>query len=800
MKKRFKERWKSLKKWKRALIITGASLLTFIVVLAACISFIAEYLIEKYDVKYTGREIEMDWMAVNIFTGYAHIDGLKIYEYQSDSIFFSANGISVDLALNKLFSKTYTIESLTINKPYAKIIQNKRTFNFDDLIEKFSPDSTEIKDTTKPPTKFNLLNVKITNGEFHYIEHDIPVNYFVKKVNVKMDAYRWDVDTVAASFDLENGPGSGKINGDARFNLANMDYQVGIKIDSFDLQIMEQYIQDLANYGRFRAMLDLDVLASGNINDEEDLMATGMVKVSDIHFGKTLEEDYASLELLHLQMRDISPRHYRYVFDSVILKKPYFKYERYDDGLDNIQTMFGRNGSNIKASQAAQDNGQKFNLILEIADFVEVLAQNFLKSYFRAGRVAVYDADIRFNDYALTEQFALKASPLTVIADSIDKNNQRFTVNLRTSVNPSGNIHVGISVNPQDFDDFDISYDVNTLPMATFNPYLVTYTGFPADRGTIELKGNWHVADGQISSQNNLLVLDPRFADRLKHAGVRWLPMRIALSILRSRANAIDYEIPITGNLKNPSFNVWDVIGDILTNIFVKPPSIGYIMKTRTVEREIEKSLTLKWEIRSHEMEQKNKKFMKKMRQFLEENPEASITVQPMMFERKEREAILFFEAKKKFFYTNLDKPLSSADSIAINKMSIRDERFEAYLKKQVSDSGLFTIQEKCMVLVGADKVNAKYNNLLQARKNEFISYFGEEGLSDKVKITAPKSVIPFNGFSYYKIDYKGDFPDDLLKAYYDMNDLNDTRPRKKYENKRENLGLPAVEVKQKPK
>ena len=49
--------------------------------------------------------------------------------------------------------------------------------------------------------------------------------------------------------------------------------------------IMEQYIKDLANYGTFRANLDADVKATGNIKNQEDLNAAGMVMVNDLHFG-----------------------------------------------------------------------------------------------------------------------------------------------------------------------------------------------------------------------------------------------------------------------------------------------------------------------------------------------------------------------------------------------------------------------------------------------------------------------------------------------------------------------------------
>ena len=139
----------------------------------------------------------MDWAYVNPFTGYIHFSNLKIYEEKSDSIFFSADGVSVNISMLKLFSKTYEISKLTLNHPRGIIIQNKKDFNFNDLIDKFS--SKENSDTTKAQVHFNILNIKINEGEFYYHEKLIPINYFIKKVNIESTGKRWDADTIACA-------------------------------------------------------------------------------------------------------------------------------------------------------------------------------------------------------------------------------------------------------------------------------------------------------------------------------------------------------------------------------------------------------------------------------------------------------------------------------------------------------------------------------------------------------------------------------------------------------------------------
>ncbi len=43
--------------------------------------------------------------------------------------------------------------------------------------------------------------------------------------------------------------------------------------------------------------------------------------------------------------------------------------------------------------------------------------------------------------------------------------------------------------------------------------------------------------------------------------------------------------------------------------------------------------------------------------------------------------------------------------------------------------------------------------------------------------------------FHIYKIDYKGEFPESLIKAYQKMNELNDEAPRKKFKQERKKSG-----------
>ena len=769
-------------KIKKIPLIIISSIVIIAVVVVLFISPIAKYFVIKATEKFSGRQITMDRLYLNPFTGFIQISNLKIYEPASDSIFFSAEDIGADIALRKLLSKTYEIRKLTLYHPKGTIIQNEKDLNFNDLIDKFSPKDTV--DTIKAPAHFSILSLKIIDGEFHYREQLIPINYFIKKVNIESTGIRWDTDTVNVRFSLLPGIGTGDMNGDLTINLKTDDYRLALVIHKFDLSIIEQYLKDLVNYGSFSANIDADIKAKGNLLDQEDITTSGRIAINEFHFGKNPKVDFVSFDKLVLVTSRLSPRNLIYTFDSISLTHPCITYEIYDN-LDNLQTMFGKDGSNIDAVSAKTGN---FNLIIEIARYVKVLSNSFFRSDYKINRLRIYKGDLKFNDFSASEKFAVELNPLNVIADSINKDHKRVNVSIQSPVKPYGSISVNVSINPMDSTDFDLQYHFTKLPVAMFNPYIISTTSFPLDRGTLEFNGIWNVRNGLIKSTNHLVIIDARTSKRIRNKDTKWIPVPLIMTFIRDRGNVIDYEIPITGNLKNPKFHVHDAIVDLLKNIFVKPPTTPYRLEVKNVETEIEKLLTLKWETRYSSLLPVHVKFIEKIAEFLKKNPDASINVYPQQYAIKEKEYILFFEAKKKYFLSGKNRnagALSSEDSVRVDKMSVKDSLFVHYLNKHLKDSLIFTIQEKCAGIIDSAFVRTKFNHLNKERENVFISYFRKMKVDNQVKFLKGENVVPYNGFSLYKIEYKGKYPEFLIKAYQAMNEFNNEVPRKKYKQER---------------
>jgi hypothetical protein len=783
---------------KTTLILLG-TIIIFVMVVILFASPIGKYLGKKYGERYTGRQIQMGWVYVNPFTGYVHISNLVVYESKDlpgykkgDSIFFSARGVNANISMLKLLSKTIEISEITLDHPKGIIIQNKNKVNFSDWIIAFAPKKTH---SAPSGVHFSILKITIKSGEFLYREEVTPINYFIKEVNIESTGKRWNSDTLALTYSFVSGPSAGTAKGTFSMNFKNLNYRIEAVIHKFDLDFLDQYLRPLVNYGTFRANLDADIRATGNFRDLEILNAKGLLAFSDFHCGKNPGEDYAAFDKLALQIIQLNPKQHRYVFDSLSLDHPFFKYERYDY-LDNLQRMFGKNGTNLSREGS---NPERFNLIVTIAGYIKGLVKNFFQSDYKINRLAIYKGDFRYNDFALSEEFSVAAYPLSFQADSIDRHLPRVKANLQSGFQPYGDISATLVINPRNKGNFDLSYYLRKVPLALFNPYVVSYTSFPLDRGTLEINGVWNVRNEVIQSVNHLVILDPRVTKRLRNKDTKWLPVPLIMSLIRERGNVIDYEIPITGDLKNPKFHLHDVIMDLLANIFVKPATTSYRIEVKNMEREIEQSHSLIWKMRQGVLLPDQETFVNTIVKFLADNPEASIAVYPMTYAEKEKEHILFFEAKKKYFLSAENRvapAISSEDSIKIDKMSVKDSLFIHYLNKMVNNTLLFTIQEKCSRLIPSAIVEEKFKKLNQDRNNSFMMPFRMKGVEKRVKIYTGENVIPYNGFSFYKITYKGETPEALVRAYRKMSELNDESPRKKYKKERKQNRAALREVK----
>jgi hypothetical protein len=224
--------------------------------------------------------------------------------------------------------------------------------------------------------------------------------------------------------------------------------------------------------------------------------------------------------------------------------------------------------------------------------------------------------------------------------------------------------------------------------------------------------------------------------------------------------------------MKDPTFHLRQVVFHIFGKIFVNPALIPFRLLEKKPGKEIDKALIMQWEIRQNSLMHGQEKFVNRLADFLKKNPEVTIGVYPDQYAEKEKEYIGFFEARKKYFLKSGKinaLVLSKEDSMKVENLPVKDSLFVKFLNTQVHDSMLYTIQEKCNRFVGLSLINTRFEQLSKKREDAFLLSFKKRAVENRVKIYAGDNIIPYNGFSFYRIVYKEELPKSLIKAYQQM-------------------------------
>src|ERR1041385_3353732 len=159
----------------------------------------------------------------------------------------------------------------------------------------------------------------------------------------------------------------------------------------------------------------------------------------------------------------------------------------------------------------------------------------------------------------------------------------------------------------------------------------------------MHVNGTWNVVNKQINSANHLVIINRTAADKIKKRGTHHVPLSLLLDFVRDWHRVIDIDVPITGNLDNPSFHLGDVILDAIENIFMKPPTFPYAITKQEARNEKEEHAMMEWKPMQTTLSHDQEKQLKEISHYLNSNPQVHLTISPNYYEDQEKEIIVLY-------------------------------------------------------------------------------------------------------------------------------------------------------------
>ncbi|MCK4924822.1 MAG: DUF748 domain-containing protein [Spirochaetes bacterium] len=113
--------------------------------------------------------------------------------------------------------------------------------------------------------------------------------------------------------------------------------------------------------------------------------------------------------------------------------------------------------------------------------------------------------------------------------------------------------------------DLDISLNMNSFELQTLSPYATKHLGYRFERGQMNFDGNLVIDEGQLTGKSTFIIknarLIPEETEKSKEAlKIYAKPLERAFRILSDNNNTLTIDIPISGDITNPQFDLQKIV------------------------------------------------------------------------------------------------------------------------------------------------------------------------------------------------------------------------------------------------
>ncbi|NND69566.1 MAG: DUF748 domain-containing protein [Halioglobus sp.] len=199
--------------------------------------------------------------------------------------------------------------------------------------------------------------------------------------------------------------------------------------------------------------------------------------------------------------------------------------------------------------------------------------------------ITVRETSIDFADESLSSNFRTDIESLHGTIVGLDSTSQEpARVNLEGSVEGYAPVKLTGTANPLAAPpQLDLQLEFDGLDMARFTPYSGTYAGYRIDRGLLNIKLDYDLADNKLNGRNEIVINQLKLGEKVKSDKALDLPLKAALSLLTDANGVINLAVPVTGNLDDPKFSIGGIIFSAFTRVITKAVTAPFSLLARLV-------------------------------------------------------------------------------------------------------------------------------------------------------------------------------------------------------------------------
>ncbi|MBS1569807.1 MAG: DUF748 domain-containing protein [Bacteroidetes bacterium] len=739
--------------WRKiAYLLTG--LLLLLGSTAYFLPWLLKRYIEKHSVEWINRKVSIDRITLNPFTFTYAVDGVKCFEPGSNDLFVSWRSISVRSDLWAGFKNNHwQFRDLRIRDPYFHIVQRGGHFNFSDLLELGGPDTAAATAPDTSSVRFSMENIQLTGGRVAYASDVLKAPISISGLNA--NCTRITSESARMDFNLHfEIDGGGEVGGTFKIDTQRSLYAVNADLLSFSLAPLLPYLQDFMHTTSLQGKLDLGLQLEDSWADTAALAASGNVALREFAVS-----DGTGAHLIGM-------KHGMVVLDTLNARNHVFKISRVN--VDGLSTRFQQwaDGSNtwtkaLKLDSTETDSAgavlaaSPANIFVMLADYVRMLGQEFVANQYTADSLSVVNSSVQFEDFTpekpfryTLDQLAINSSRITTAAGTAD-----FAASAR--LNGRGELRSTFKFDPKNFKNVEAEMEVKDLSLPDLDPYSRWYAAYPLTSGTLAYNGITTIRDGKIDSKNHMQADNLQFGKKTEvhDTGIYILPLRLGAALLKDVHGKIDLDIPVEGDLNDPTFKPWPIVWKVLKNLVVKAAAAPVNLVAGMLgNKDDANAEEVRFPQLGAAMGKEQRSALDALATLLKQKPELNAALVPVTEMQQESEAWAAKTMKMEFL--GLHSPMAAADSLRMEGLSLRDSGFAAFLSGKVPGTAGTSEVQRCVQAVGADRARQAAGTMETMRQQAVASFLEQAGVpADRITFRpgTPEELAGHTGLPGYR-------------------------------------------------
>ncbi|WHZ20660.1 MAG: hypothetical protein OJF55_002809 [Rhodanobacteraceae bacterium] len=149
-------------------------------------------------------------------------------------------------------------------------------------------------------------------------------------------------------------------------------------------------------------------------------------------------------------------------------------------------------------------------------------------------------------------------------------------ITLEAALNDNAPVTIDGTMNPlQPQAQLDVTGKADGVELTQMSTYATQYTGYPITAGKLKADVHYTLDQRKLSANNHFFITQLTFGDRVESPGIRHLPVKLAVALLKDSQGNVDINLPVSGSLDNPQFSigglVWRAFVGLITKAVTAP-------------------------------------------------------------------------------------------------------------------------------------------------------------------------------------------------------------------------------------